>query len=94
MNITPISNKETSFGLNIKTQTRVTSPLSKVVVDKISLNNGQLAIISTNYLKNQPTDRLLRLFDKYGKLLSSKLKIYNSQNKKSMESSLKQIKMQ
>lgn len=82
MNITTVNNN-TSFGMRIKTKEHLTSPISKRTIDEITLRNGSKVFISTNYFRNNPTDRLIKAFDYMGKLLNTKLKYYDAEGKTS-----------
>ena len=78
MNITPINN--VPFGIKIKTKEHLTSPLSKRTIDEITLKMVKV-IISTNYFRNKPTDRLIKAFNYVGRLIDSKLKCYDAEGK-------------
>lgn len=80
MNITPV-NSNTSFSMRIKTREQLTSPISKRTIDEIALRSGNKVIISTNYFRNKPTDRLIKAFDYMGKWINSKLKYYDDKGK-------------
>ncbi len=83
MNITPVSNNNITFGIRTTTKIHITSPISKRTIDEITLRNGSKVLVSTNYLRNKPTDRLIKAFDYMGKLLNTKLKYYDAEGKTS-----------
>lgn len=70
MNIQPIS--AVFFGLNAKHQTIHTSPVSKRTISVVSLKNGKTIVYSTNYLHNKVTDKLVKVFNKFGDYVKSK----------------------
>lgn len=61
-----------SFGLNVRSKTTLTSPVSKRHIDIVQLNKGLTIVYSTNYLHNKPTDKLVRVFNKLGDCIKSK----------------------
>lgn len=81
MRLDGIKSNNVNFGIRTQSRTNITSPLTKRVVDVVSLDNGKRVRISTNYYKNKPTDRLITAFDNIGKSISSKLKYYNKSGK-------------
>lgn len=84
MNITPVNNNNVAFGIKTTTKVHITSPISKRTIDEITLRNGHRVLFSTNYLRNKPTDRLIKAFDYMGRLINTKLKYYDADGKTSM----------
>lgn len=75
MRIQPIQTNQPIFKMRYN-QKVYDNIVSKRVIDKIELDNGNRLVISTNYLFDKPTDKLMTLYDKLGNWVKSKLRYY------------------
>lgn len=67
--------------MRINTKVQLTSPLSKREINVISLRSGNTVVISTNYLRDKPTDRLIKAFSRMGECFRHKYKQYDKEGK-------------
>lgn len=78
MKINKIENQpNVSFGVGVRKNTLVIENLvSKRVTDVVELQNGKTITYSTNYLKNRPTDKLVRVYNQVNECIASKFRTY------------------
>ena len=67
--------------MKVSTKINLTSPISKREINVISLKSGNTVVISTNYLHNKPTDRLIKVFSRLGECFRHKYKQYDREGK-------------